>query len=184
MAKVEDKVAKRYARAFFDALEPSVLEAACESLKSFAQTWEESSELRETLKNPGLPLARREDSLREIAQRIAIQPLRQELLASFFVLLLQAGRIDAASRVAMIFSQMVDQLKKVLALEITSAFPISDGEKGEIQERMQRDFGSLASVVWNVQPSILGGLIIKAGDRQLDGSVEGSLQRLRAELAQ
>jgi F-type H+-transporting ATPase subunit delta len=103
-------------------------------------------------------------------------------LANFFHTLLKNGRLQALPQISANFKSMLDELKKLLALEITSAFPLSDSERGEIQEKIQRDYGSLATISWKTDPEILGGLIIKYGDRLLDASVSGSLEHMRAAL--
>jgi F-type H+-transporting ATPase subunit b len=59
-------------------------------------------------------------------------------------------------------------------VEVTSALPLTDAEKSTVQ----RDLGA-ASVNYRVDPDILGGLVIRAGDKVVDGSVAGKLEGLR-----
>jgi F-type H+-transporting ATPase subunit b len=60
------------------------------------------------------------------------------------------------------------------AVEVTSALPLTDAEKSSLQ----RDLGA-AGVHYRVDPGILGGLIVRAGDKVVDGSVAGKLEGLR-----
>ncbi len=66
--------------------------------------------------------------------------------------------------------------------EITSALPLT----GEEQEAVKRDLlsrlGAGASIAFRVDPAILGGLVVRVGDRVVDGSVAGQLQNLRQSL--
>lgn len=68
------------------------------------------------------------------------------------------------------------------AAEITSALPLTEEEKETVKENILRRLGGSASITFRVDPSILGGLIIRVGDRIMDGSVVGQLQSLRENL--
>jgi F-type H+-transporting ATPase subunit b len=68
------------------------------------------------------------------------------------------------------------------AAEVTSALPLSDSEQAAIKKDLLSKMGSNASVAFKVNPGILGGLIIRVGDRMVDGSVSGQLQALQQSL--
>lgn len=67
--------------------------------------------------------------------------------------------------------------------EVTSALPLTDEEKASVKEDILSRLGDHASVTFRVDPSILGGLVIRFGDKVLDGSVEGRLEEMRQRLA-
>ncbi len=181
MAKTPSKVAKRYARALFESIEPAKLEEALSAMNTLSETWEQNENLRAVLTNPGVVLAERASVLTEIAKRAGEG---QPLIANFLQLLLENGRIALLPEMAAAFSGLVDLLKKRLALEITSAFDIDGGERDQILDQVRRDFGGLASIQWNTDPQIIGGLRIQAGDMLLDGSIAGALAGLRESLTQ
>ncbi|NMB60453.1 MAG: F0F1 ATP synthase subunit delta [Chloroflexi bacterium] len=66
--------------------------------------------------------------------------------------------------------------------EVTSALPLSSSEQELVKKDVLGVLGGSAAVSFKVDPSILGGLVIKVGDRVLDGSVSGQLQNLRQSL--
>ncbi len=66
--------------------------------------------------------------------------------------------------------------------EVTSALPLSDAEQASIKKDLLAKLGSDADVTFKVNPAILGGLIIRVGDRMVDGSVSGQLQALQQSL--
>ncbi|NMB87260.1 MAG: F0F1 ATP synthase subunit B [Chloroflexi bacterium] len=68
------------------------------------------------------------------------------------------------------------------AAEITSALPLTPDEQEVIKHELLNDLSSGATVSFRVDPSILGGLIVRTGDRVIDGSVSGQLQTLRQSL--
>ncbi|RIL10756.1 MAG: ATP synthase F1 subunit delta [Proteobacteria bacterium] len=186
MAKDDGKVASRYARALFELCAPQDLDAVSDSLKVFVETWSTHAELRSALANPSLPLETRLQVLRDSSE--LVRP-NDKLLANFLCVLLTNDRLGALPQVSTSFEVMLKEFKKVLALEVTSAFQLSEQEREELRRQIEKnlskegkDYSSLVSIDWKVNKGILGGLRIKAGDKLLDGSIAGSLQRIEKEL--
>lgn len=67
-------------------------------------------------------------------------------------------------------------------IEVTSALPLSDKEKNEVHSDLKRRLKIDPELKFTVDPAILGGLIIRVGDRVIDGSVVGQLEDLRSSL--
>jgi F-type H+-transporting ATPase subunit b len=63
--------------------------------------------------------------------------------------------------------------------EVTSALPLTAEEKEAVRQDVLSRIGAQATVTFRVDPSILGGLVIRVGDKVLDGSVAGQLENLR-----
>jgi F-type H+-transporting ATPase subunit b len=66
--------------------------------------------------------------------------------------------------------------------EVTSALPLTDEEKDSVKQDVLAKIGDQATVTFRVDPAILGGLIVRVGDKVLDGSVSGQLQSMRQSL--
>lgn len=66
--------------------------------------------------------------------------------------------------------------------EVTSAVPLTDEEKKTVQSDLLAKLGKDATVTFRVDPAILGGLIIRVGDKVLDNSVAGQLAELKSSL--
>ena len=66
--------------------------------------------------------------------------------------------------------------------EITSALPLTDAEQETVKRDVLSKIGEQATVAFRVDPSILGGLVIRVGDKVLDNSVAGQLEKLRQNL--
>lgn len=66
--------------------------------------------------------------------------------------------------------------------EVTSALPLTDGEQAAVRKDVLSRMGSGAEVNFRVDPSILGGLVVRVGDKVLDGSVAAQLEGLRQSL--
>jgi F-type H+-transporting ATPase subunit b len=65
------------------------------------------------------------------------------------------------------------------AAEVTSALPLTDDEQRVIRGEILSHLGTAASISFRVDPTILGGLVIRVGDRVVDGSVSGRLEDLK-----
>ena len=66
--------------------------------------------------------------------------------------------------------------------EVTSALPLTSEEKEAVKQDVLSKIGDQATVTFRVDPAILGGLIIRVGDKVLDGSVSGQLESMRQSL--
>jgi len=68
------------------------------------------------------------------------------------------------------------------AAEITSALPLTNEEQETVKRELLSTLGESAEMTYRVDPSILGGLIVRVGDRVMDGSVLGQLQELKEQI--
>ncbi len=66
--------------------------------------------------------------------------------------------------------------------EVTSALPLTEEEKEVVKADILSKLGSQATVTYRVDPNILGGLVVRVGDKVLDGSVSGQLESMRQSL--
>ena len=103
-------------------------------------------------------------------------------LSNLVALLIENGRIGTLSQVAKTFSSIVDSVHKALEVEVTSAFELEESERSNIETQIKGEFGEKARINWSVQSDILGGLVIRCGDKMLDSSVKGSLESIRHSL--
>lgn len=179
MAKVSIKVARRYARALFESCDKSKLDACNQSMHELAKLWQDSVQLRNSMLNPGFPVDQRRAAALDLAKRIAPQ---DNIFHNFVTTVIENGRQTSLPHIAQSFSEIIDEYKKVLALEVVSAFDLPGEERGRIEEKIRGECGSSAKITWRTDKSILGGLVVKAGDKLLDASIAGSLQRLSSNL--
>ena len=179
MARTNRKAAKKYAATLFKLYPSEKLEPVSEALAELAQTFDVNSALRVVLRTPSLELRAREAALREICSRIHPEDV---LFANFAVVLLRNNRLAALPQVSQVFNRMLEEYRRMLRLDIATAADLPREEREAFVARMQNEFGPMLSVNWLVNEEILGGLIIKAGDRVLDSSVRGSLEQMRGYL--
>jgi F-type H+-transporting ATPase subunit b len=98
----------------------------------------------------------------------ALDEKRQHTLIDEFFSGVKAGKVVV----------LEDASLSGMSAEVTSALPLSADEKEKVKQDILARVGSQATVAFRVDPNILGGLVIKVGDKILDGSVAGQLETL------
>jgi len=127
--------------------------------------------------NPSVPRADREATLdRLFAKRIS--PLALHLVR----LLDQRGRLSLLPAIAAQFTRQLDALRGVVAASVTSAAPLEKDEVAAIGARLESMTGQTVKLTTTVDASLIGGLTVQVGDRMIDASVRGRLERLRDQL--
>ena len=180
MAKKDPKVAKRYARALFYVVPQERYEICQRAVNELTVCWKENSELRQALENPSVSAQDRERVLQELCSRISPG---DEQFIGFARLLLRNDRLNVLSDVNAAFADLVRAARNIVAIDVTSAFQLSEEERTAVQRRLEEQLHKAVSIRWSVDPEILGGLILKSADRLIDGSVRGTLERLGNSLA-
>ena len=66
--------------------------------------------------------------------------------------------------------------------EVTSALPLTEAEQDTVRKQLAKPLGAGAPLSFRVNPAILGGIVIRVGDKVIDGSVAGQLEGLRQSL--
>ena len=172
-----DTAPRRYAEAAFQiALRDDTLDTWRPELERAAETLG-SGKLEGVLGNPAIPLDERLDAAQQVFAKLS-DPVRNLVL-----LLLRRGRIEQLPRVAQEFARLDDQRKGVTHAAATSATPLGDDELKAVTARLEEIVGGRVELTTDVDPTILGGLVVRIGDQLIDGSVLGRLERLRNQLA-
>ncbi len=128
------------------------------------------------------------DPARDVATRrgVAEQVLGEAVTdgpRNLVLLLIRRGRIELLPEVAVQLRRLYDQRRGVVGAIVTSAAPLTDPEVAALTARLARMTGGRVNLDLQVDPDILGGIMVRIGDRLIDGSVRGRLERLRTQLA-
>lgn len=176
----EERVAKRYARALFDVTAPAEFDRVDAQLQSLTSVWKESAEFRQAMNNPRISDTVRlavVDSIAESLGGWVSEPTKKT--AHLVVARRKASVLPA---VAAVFSLLVSEYKKSLALEVTLATPANDDVVASLKSTLSRELGGEVTLTVKSDPALLGGATIRMGDRLLDRSVSGTLQRIASQI--
>jgi len=173
-----DTAARRYAEAAFEvALRDGAVERWRSELDTAADVTADPAVGR-ALANPAVPYETRLEAVRGSLGR-AVSPGVLNLIA----LMLRRGRIEQLPRVAAEFRRLDNARQGITAATATSASPLSPDEVRALTARLEGMTGGRVELDLQVDPSLLGGVVVRVGDRLIDGSVRGRLERLRNQLA-
>ena len=98
------------------------------------------------------------------------------------LLLIRRGRIELLPRVAAEVRRLWEQRQGIVHAVVTSAAPLTQEESEAVRDRLAAMTGDTVRIELRVDPSLLGGVLVRMGDRLIDGSVRGRLERLRTRL--
>ena len=172
-------VAERlYAKALFEAAEDSGrVDVVQRDLGEFADAVEASPELSAFLTNPQVEPAAKVGVLGELSEG------SDELVHNFLRLIAAKGRAGQIPGIRDEFQALVDRAQGRVAVELTTAFELSDDEAASIVAQIEQSSGRKVEATRKVDPELVGGMILQAGSLRVDASVRGRLERLRHELA-
>jgi len=169
--------ARRYAEAAFElAVRDKAVPEWLEQLERAAQL-SRDERLDRLLDNPGVPVPQRLEVLERALGSGTPAPV-----LNLLGLLLRRGRIKALPQVAAEFRGLYLRQEGITPATVTTALALEADELRAIGERLERQTGGRVELSTAVDPAILGGLTVRLGDRLIDGSVRGRLERLRARL--
>lgn len=101
---------------------------------------------------------------------------------NFIRLLQEYHRLTLLPEIARLFAEYVKAEEKTIDVEVTSVFPLGDVIQTKLTQALERRLGLGVTIKCKIDPSILGGAIIRAGDMVIDGSVLSKIQHLHEEI--
>ena len=102
-----------------------------------------------------------------------------------FLALLEANqRLALLGQIAELFELLRAEDERTLRVRVRTAMPIDAVQQQELSGALAARFKRVATLDIVIDPELIGGAVVEAGDVVIDGSMRGKLQRLRTELAQ
>jgi F-type H+-transporting ATPase subunit delta len=147
-----------------------------EDFADFVAAVEASDELRDFLRNPQIEPGVKRRVLESLLDEA------DERFLNFSRLLAEKGRAADAVDVHREFERLIAEEEQVLELELTTAVELTDDEAAKIVGQIEQAAGRKVEATREVDPSLIGGLVVQAGSVRLDASVRGRLDQLREEL--
>jgi F-type H+-transporting ATPase subunit delta len=172
-------VARRYARALLElGTETGQLEQLVNELGSAAEAYATSTELRQALESPVVPLEQKKAVVGEVADRLGCGPSSKNTL----FLLTDRRRMKNLPEIARALREMSDAKKGVVHAEVISARPLSEEYHAKLKAQLERMTGKKIVVDRREDPSLLAGVVARIGDRVYDGSLRARLSQMKSTL--
>jgi F-type H+-transporting ATPase subunit delta len=193
-------VAKRYAKALFQIIQPGPssvkaplpprstpalaepearlqeeLERSLKILRQVGQAFKEHDDFRHIMLNPAFD--------REVKIR-ALKALLEKIQASgpvikFLEYLIRKNRFGYLGEISRAFSVLMGEFLGIITVPINTARELSQEEEESLRQHLESATGRKVQMQWSVNPSLIGGMVIRVGETVVDGSILGQLQAIR-----
>ena len=175
----EIKVASRYAKSLIDlALEQNVLEEIKNDALFFVDTLRANSTLQAVLKNPIIPLGKKNAIINEIFVSKV-----NKTTAAFLKIVIDKGRSGILYSIAKEFLNQYNGFKKIFKAQVISATPLTQDNINKITAVVEDAVKGDVILTTLVDANLIGGFILTVGDKQFDTSIATSLAKLKKEFA-
>ncbi|HEY1743408.1 MAG TPA: ATP synthase F1 subunit delta [Granulicella sp.] len=171
----------RYARAFAAVVADQKLDvvAAQGQLNDFADTLENSADLREVLEDPSIPEPQKLKVLDAIAGRLGMSPATRNFLA----VITHHQRLHELREILSAYLALADESTGVAEAEIVTARPLDDSNRKLLEQQVAKLAGGQhVRATYREDSSLLGGAVVRIGSTVYDGSVRAQLQQLKQRL--
>ena len=171
-----DIISDRYGSALYDlASEKKCIDEILNDLDVIEKVMKESSELRHVIKSP---LVNSEEKL-NILLKIFAGSSFNNLTTTFLKVLDNNKRISNILSIILQFKKINSEKRGDIAANVTSANELSEDEKNNITNQLKNTLGQKLSLNFDVDKSIIGGLIVKVGSKMIDTSLANKINKLK-----
>ena len=173
-----EEIAQVYARALFEvALEHDVLDPVREQLGQLADAMHDNRDLAVFFFSPYFSTDEKKQGLHRALAGA------EPAFENFIEALIERHRMPAIFRVRAHFDQLWDEEKKLLPVLVTSAVKLDESVVQSLGDRIGEQVGRNVQLSTEIQPDILGGIVLRVGNVILDASIRNRLNQLRKQVA-
>jgi F-type H+-transporting ATPase subunit delta len=173
-----EEIARVYARSLFEvAKEQDKLDVVREQLGQFAEALDGNRELSIYFFSPYFSTTEKKDGLGKLLEGV------DPVVANFLALLIEKHRMPAIFRVRREYDSLWELENQRLPVTVTSAVALDEATVKAIGDAIGKQTGQQVELTANVDPDVLGGLIVRVGNSILDASIRNRLENLRRSVA-
>ena len=173
--------AQRYALALFElAAQTGHDQLVEDELAAFSKALKSSDELKSFLENPSVRVEEKQKLLARLYSK-STDPVYGALV-KFYAVLLQKDRFSLIHEIAASFKRISDEAQNEAAVEIKTAVPLGAEAERAVVSRLEKMTGAKMTVKKEVDPSLVGGVLVQMKNKILDGSIHNKIQSLKREL--
>jgi F-type H+-transporting ATPase subunit delta len=168
-------LAERYALALFElADEGKALDEVASDLRGVKALIAESPDLRRLIRSPVIARAEQGKAVAALAERAGLQPLTRNFLG----LLARNRRLFALPAMIDRFLGNLAARRGEVTADVVAAQDLTPAQRDSLGEQLRKAVGQKVAVELRVDPSLLGGLVVRLGSRMVDASLKSKLHRL------
>lgn len=171
-------LARPYARAAFELAKGEQAAAAWSQKLAFAAAIASQSVVQGLISSPKLGASDR------IGMFVLDGEAADSAFSRFLMLLEVNQRLSLLGEIAGLYEELRADFERTLKVRVRSAMPIDMAQQQQLTGALAKRFDRQVTLDVSLDPDLIGGAIVEAGDVVIDGSLRGKLRRLRAELAQ
>ena len=172
-----EEIASVYARSLFEvAKEHDKLDAVRDQLGEFSDALDGDRELQVFFFSPYFATQEKKDGLHRAVDGA------EPIFLNFLELLLENHRMPAMFRIRRNYESLWESHNRLLPVEVTSAVELDEQTVRQIGDRIAEQTGRTVELSSNVQPDILGGIVVRVGNQVLDASIRNRLETLRKQV--
>lgn len=169
------KVASRYAKALLDlAVEQNTLDAVNTDMVNVAEVFEASKDLATALKSPIISPAKKVEILESVFTKN-----QSPMSIGFMKLIVKKTRAGLIPEIADSFVSLYKKHNNILDVYLTSAIVLDQPVKEKILSKIKLKFTGKINLIEKLDPSLIGGFIVRIDDNQLDASISSQLTNLK-----
>ncbi len=173
-----EEIAAVYARSLFEvARDQDTLDAVRGQLGEFADALSETRDLQVFFFSPYFSTKEKQDGLERVVSDA------DPVIVNFLKLLIEKHRMPALFRIRANFDALWEEENKLLPVHITSAVELDEKVVKQLGDRISDQTDRKVDVSADVDPDILGGIVVRVGNSVLDASVRNRLEQLRRQVA-
>lgn len=171
-------VAKRYARALFEvAKERALIDRIETELNSVVAAVNDNAELEKLLMHPHIAA----QDKKELVTDLFKAHLSEETM-NFLYILVENGRESDLAGIAYAYIQLANEERGIADAVVTTAKPLGADEQAQIADKFGKMLNKKLRIQTVIDPAILGGIVIRIGDRLYDGSLKSKLEHFSHQL--
>ncbi|ADU97614.1 ATP synthase F1 subunit delta [Thermovibrio ammonificans] len=175
--RLEVRVARRYAKALAEVLPDDRLEAVLNELKTVVSLFDDKA--IKYFKNPIIPVEKKKALLEKVLEKVQVSKELKRVLE----LMAERNRLGLLREFLQEFEQFVNARLGVVKAEVTTATEIDEETLNRIKAKIEEIFGKKAEITVKLDPSIIGGFVVKVADKVLDASIKSQLEALKKAIA-
>ena len=173
-----EEIAQVYARSLFEvAQEQDKLDVVRDQIGEFADALDRSRELQTFFFSPYFSTEEKKQGLDKALEG------EDDVVRNFLAVLIENHRMPALFRIRRELDAMWRDVNKLLPVQVTSAVELDEAVTRQIGEEIGRQTGRKVELSTNVDPDVLGGIVLRVGNSILDASIRTRLDRLRKQVA-